>query len=130
LNFHNDNQLKPPPRWNLLIINKLVSAYKLWDNFKDHFPKKYKSLVIKIDALLIEILELFFAASKLSGQRKLPILNKASGKLDISKFFFQFAWDLKILDNKKYILIAKGLVEIGKMLGNWLKSVEKQTLPK
>jgi len=75
-------------------------------------------------------LELFFAASKLSGQRKLPILNKASGKLDISKFFFQFAWDLKILDNKKYILIAKGLVEIGKMLGNWLKSVEKQTLPK
>ncbi len=86
--------------------------------------------MIKIDSLLIEILELLFVASKLNKEHKLPILNKTSGKLDILKFFLQFSWDLKALDEKKYILISKNLVEVGKMLGSWIKAAEKQTLPR
>ncbi|OGY62463.1 MAG: hypothetical protein A2745_03265 [Candidatus Harrisonbacteria bacterium RIFCSPHIGHO2_01_FULL_44_13] len=87
-------------------------------------------MTIKIDSLLIDTLSLFFTASRLNKNRKLPLLNSASEKIDLLKFFLQFIWELKVLDNKKYILLSKDVIVVGKMLGNWIKSVEKQTLPK
>jgi hypothetical protein len=40
------------------------------------------------------------------------------------KFFLQVAWEIKALDNKKYIRLSEKLDEIGKMLGGWLKSIK------
>lgn len=37
------------------------------------------------------------------------------------KFFLRVAWEIKSLDNKKYIIISEHLEEIGKMLGGWQK---------
>ena len=37
------------------------------------------------------------------------------------KFFLQIAWGIGALDDKKYVAISKYLIEIGKMLGGWIK---------
>jgi len=66
-----------------------------------------------------------FIAGYLNKEQKLPVLQKSSGKLDLLKFFLQMSWEMKILDNKKYILISGHLDEIGKMLGGWLRGLQK-----
>ena len=55
---------------------------------------------------------------------KLISLKNASLKLDLLKFFLQISWEIKSLDNKKYIKLSEKLNEIGKMLGGWIKSLK------
>lgn len=45
------------------------------------------------------------------------------------KFFLQIAWEIKALDNKKYIMLSECLNEIGRMLGGWIKGLKSKTLP-
>jgi len=90
-----------------------------------HFPKTSRyTLGIKIDGLFIEITELFFTAAHLNKEQKLPFVQKAAVKLDLLKFFLQISWEIKTLDNRKYLAISTPLSEIGKMLGGWIKAIK------
>ena len=77
----------------------------------------------------MDTLELLFIASSLPRSQKFPVLRKTSGKLDLLKFFLQIAWELKLLDNKKYAALSEPLHDIGRMLGGWIKNVEKEAPP-
>lgn len=79
----------------------------------------------KISSLFTDILELAFIANFLPRNQKLPYVIKASGKLDLLKFFLQISWEVKALDNKKYAVLSEKLNEIGGMIGNWIKSLSK-----
>ena len=35
-------------------------------------------------------------------------------------------WELKLLDNKKYISVSAPLIEVGKMLGGWQRQLIKE----
>jgi hypothetical protein len=95
-----------------------------------HFPQTSRhTLGSKIDSLFIETTELVLKASYLTKQEKLILINRASLKLDLLKFFLQVSWEIKALDNKKYILLSEKINEIGKMIGGWIKQLEK-TPPK
>ena len=110
------------------IIQRFISVYKLWDELRNNFPKKSRyTLGTKIDELFLDTIELLFMAGSLNRVQKLPILQKASGRLDVLKFFIQLTWELKIFDNKKYTLLSEPLNDIGKMLGGWIKNIEKET---
>ena len=110
------------------IIQRFISVYKLWDEFKNHFPKKSRYAIgTKIDSLFLDTIEFLFIASYLGKEQKLPILQKAGGKLDLLKFFLQISWELKVLDNKKYTVLSEQLNEIGKMLGGWIRQFIKET---
>lgn len=90
-------------------------------------PKDYRySLGTKIDRSLIEIAELLFLASYLSKEQKLPYLRKATTRLDLAKFFLHILWDVKALDNKKYVILSEQFEMIGKMLGGWTKGIESK----
>ncbi|MBI2035176.1 MAG: four helix bundle protein [Candidatus Liptonbacteria bacterium] len=107
-----------------------MAAYKLWQEFLAHFPKNSKyTLGEKIDVLFIEILEVIFIASYLGRDKKSPYIEKARTKLDSLKFFLQIAWEVKALPNKHYIALSRPLEEIGKMLGGWLKQLNRENLP-
>ena len=71
----------------------------------------------------MEIIEYIFIASHLPKNQKLPYLQKASAKLDLLKFFLQISWEIKSLDNKKYIILFEHLDEIGRMLGGWQRQL-------
>lgn len=46
--------------------------------------------------------------------------------MDLLKFFLQIAWELKALDNKKYLALSAPLIEVGKMLGGWRKQLTNE----
>jgi hypothetical protein len=60
---------------------------------------------------------------------KLAIIQRASIKLDAAKFLLQIAWELKAIDNKKFVAVSAQLVEVGKMLGGWERQLIKETPP-
>jgi len=77
-----------------------------------------------VDILFIEIIENIFIAQHKNKEQKLIYLNKSSDKLDLLKFLLQISWEIKALDNKKYILLSQKLNEIGRMLGGWQKQTQ------
>lgn len=84
----------------------------------------------KIDALFLEAIELIVLASYSKPIDKHNLIVRASGKLDLVKFFLKLAWEMKLLDDKKYLAISTPLEETGKMLGGWLKQAERILNPK
>ena len=93
-----------------------------------HIPKDARyTLGGKIDSSLIETIEAIFVASFLAREKKLPYVERAAMKLDLAKFFLQIAWEIKALDNKKYVLISEQLSEIGRMLGGWLRQLTSRS---
>lgn len=120
--------LSYPPPSTLPIITRLVQAYKLWQDIIQHLPKKSRfTLGAKIDSTFIEVIELIFIAGSQTRNEKLPYLQRAVSKFDLLKLFFQISWEIKALDNNKYILISGSLNEIGRMLGGWHKNLLKET---
>lgn len=112
------------------IIQKFITVYKFWYEIRNNAPKRSRyTLAAKVDFLFVDTIELLFMASTLGQEQKYPILIKASGKLDLLKFFLQISWEVKILDNKKYISLSENLNQIGKMLGGWIKGTQKKTFP-
>ena len=110
------------------VIQRFIAVYKIWDELRNNFPKKSRyKLGVKIDELFLDTIELLFMAGSLGRAHKLPALQKASGKLDLLKFFMQMSWEIKILNDKKYIILSSHLSEIGKMLGGWKKHIENKT---
>jgi len=108
-------------------LQKLVAAYKIWQAYLPHFPKTSRyTLGEKIDSLFVEIIEYIVIASYLSRQKKLPYIKKGIIKLDVLKFFLQVAWEIKVLDNKKFIELSEKLLEIGRMLGGWNKQLNRE----
>lgn len=133
LNFHNNDNspIKSSTHTHtqvLPITQKFVAVYKVWDELRNNFPKKSRyTLGTKIDDLLLGTIELLFIAGTLARTQKLPVLQRASGKLDLLKFFLQLSWELKVLDNKKYAALSGPLNDIGKMLGGWMRQFIKET---
>lgn len=69
-------------------------------------------------------------ASFLVAQEKLPYIRIAIRKMDTLKILLMVLWEMKSLENKKYIALSAKLNDIGKMLGGWQGQIKKKTLPK
>ena len=120
----------PPPQLSpsLPILQKASSAYKLWHETLQHFPRLERFTIgVKIDGLFSEVLEYLLLAGYSAKAQKLPIVQRATTKLDAVKFFVNIAWELKALDSKKYLGLSEPLTEIGRMLGGWRKQLENNT---
>ena len=79
---------------------------------------------MKIDGFFVDLIESLIKTSYASKEQKAVMLADVSIKLDTLKFFIHLAWDMKILDHKKYSVISSPLHEIGRMIGGWKKSVQ------
>ena len=78
----------------------------------------------KIDCLFTDTIEFILLAGYAAKPQKTALVQRASTKLDALKFFLQIAWELKALDNKKYLRLSEPLGEVGKMLGGWRKQLQ------
>lgn len=114
---------------NLTLISKLNETYKLWQGYLLHFPKTSRfTLGQEIDNFFIKIIENIYQANYAEGQQKLPLLEEASSKLELLRFFLKISWEIEAVDNNKYSALSKYLDEIGRMLGRWISNL-KQKLP-
>jgi hypothetical protein len=119
--------IKITNRATLPILQRFTAAYKLWYGILPNVSKMSRyTLGEKVDGLFLEIMELLYVASFLPKEQKSPYLQEAIGKLDMLKFFLQLGWEIKVLDNTKYVALSEPLDEVGRMLGGWLRQV---TLP-
>lgn len=102
----------------------------MWYSFLTLVPKTHRySLGQKIDTLFIEALEAITVATFLLPEEKLPYVKHAIRKMDTLKVLLVLLWELKSLDNKKYLALSIKLDEVGRMLGGWQGQLKKKTLP-
>ena len=50
------------------------------------------------------------------------MIRKDSDKTDLLKYLARFTYETKSINLKSYILLEEKILEIGKMLGGWIKS--------
>lgn len=120
--FHNDSEFGKL-NLDIPVFQKTYDLYKSFYSLVLDFPKKDRYTIgQRIENTILDILENIIAASQLSKLEKVPTLQKASIKLDVLKILIRCCKDLKIIDNKKYLTFESQIIEIGKMLGGWIKA--------
>ncbi|MFA4880358.1 MAG: four helix bundle protein [Candidatus Doudnabacteria bacterium] len=106
------------------IFKKIYELYRNFRSFRNSIPKQDRyTLWQKCENILMETLENILLASQISKAEKLPVLEKASLKLNSFRIFVRLAKEVKVIDGKKYVLLQENTDEIGRMLGGWIKSV-------
>ena len=133
MNIPKSQSRQTPPignvdRNDIPILQKVAVAYTQWHTAMRQMEKLSRyTLGAKIDLLFTDTLELILYAAYANRKQKFLAVQKASTKLDALKFFLQIAWQMNVLDHKTYARISAPLEEIGRMLGGWLKHVEKDS---
>lgn len=108
----------------ITVIQKSYDLYRLTYEYTKKFPKSDKyALGEKIKTIILDILELLLEAEIAKREWKAPILEKTSRKLDLLKLLTRLSNDIEILDDKKYLTLSEQLLEIGRMIGGWLRAV-------
>jgi len=106
------------------LAHRFFELYKLFHQYCQKFPKQEKySLGEKIESLILELLELTFNALSRPKNEKLLVVRKISSKNDLLKILIRLCYEIKLIDQKKYIRIQEYLQEIGEMIGGWLNSL-------
>ena len=95
----------------------------LYNSIK-YFPKRDQyTLGIRLEAMALEILELSLLAKTKIGTSRMLILNKIDIKLKILRLFVRVSYNNEILSQSRYISAEEKLLEIGRMLGGWIKKL-------
>ena len=116
--------ITPPPRdpvFDISIIHKTYEFFVLLYSATQHFPKKDRyTLGQKCEQLTLELLELLLSANAAGSER--PVLQKqADLKLKILKTVIRLAFDVRAIDQRRYLSLEGSIIEIGRMLGGWIK---------
>ena len=82
-------------------------------------------IYLKLEDIILKILDLSLTASFEYRQNKLPLLYSSRIKIEVLKRMFQIAHEINIIDRKKYIELEFGLIEISKMTNGWIKYLKE-----
>jgi len=110
----------------LPLFHKLYDFYLVLYGYTKSFPKKDRyTLGVKLENLVLEMLELILLAITKQKPSRILILNKVSTKANLLKILIRLAKDVKAINLKQYLALEGRLQEIGKMTGGWLKDLKK-----
>lgn len=85
-----------------------------------NFPKDQRFLLAdRIERILLDTLEMLIEAVYSKDRR--GILIKINLKLDVLRFMMRIAKDMKYINVKAYDFFCQSVLEIGKMVGGWMK---------
>ena len=105
----------------------MKSVYLVWHKIHVILPQINRyTLGNRIDKLFIEIIENIATASFLAKEEKVPYVRLSIRKLDTLKILLMILWEIKSIENNKYISLSIPLEEIGRMLGGWIKGIESK----
>lgn len=107
------------------ILKVTYDFYREFYYFLKTFPRPDRYVLgQKCESNVLEILELILMASQIPKSEKLPLLKKASVKVNVLRVLIRLAKEIKALDAKKYVVSQEHLDKIGRMLGGWIKSTK------
>lgn len=94
----------------------------------DKFPRAQKFLIgDRIQTTALDIMEHLVEAAY--SREKLTILNRVNLQLEKLRYLFRLAFDLRLMDMRRYEFSARALDEIGRMVGGWLKAGHASKIP-
>lgn len=106
------------------IIQKVYDFYRELYLTIEKMPKKDKyTLGEKLQKTILELLELLIIANY-SKTNKVSVLHRASVKVDMLKIFIRLTYEIKAMNEKKYLFLEEILQNIGRMLGGWIRSLK------
>ena len=131
-NFAHSFERTPPPTISqpklIPVVLSLKESYGIWQQYLTDFPKSTRfTLGSKIDDVLLAAIEYCFLASYSAGSDKQIFVDRGIARVDLIKLLLQLAWDIKALDDKKYIHLSNQLGKIGQMLGGWRRQIVSKT---
>lgn len=113
--------------FDIPIFRKAYDLYKTFYSYRDSVTKQDRYTIWqRCDNIILDILENILLASQIYKADKLPVLEKASIKLNFLRVFFRLMKEVKTIDNKKYVALQELVDEIGRMLGGWIKSTKER----
>lgn len=108
----------------LKILQKVYDMTKYGYNALKQFPKSEKfALAADIKRCMHLILERTIEANK--KYYKKTTLQELDVEIAKLKAYLRLSFELGYLPQKKYEIWSKLVVEIGKMLGGWMKSIQR-----
>jgi hypothetical protein len=108
------------------ILKKSYDLYKTFHEYRTLVPKQNRYTVYeRCEHAILDILEYLLEAGYGKYVRKQEMLESASIKLNLIRFFIRLMKDTKTLDSKKYLALQLQIDEIGRMLGGWIRSAVK-----
>ena len=111
--------------FDIPIFKKAYDLYKTFYGYRSVVPKQDRYTIWqRSESLILDVLEGVLLASQTVKSDKLPILEKASVKLNFLRIFVRLMKETKVVDNKEYVVLQGLIDEIGRMLGGWIRSVK------
>ena len=112
--------------FDIPIFKKAYDLYKRFHQFRSSISKQDRyTIFLKCENVILEVIEGILEASQLSKDKKLPILEKVSLKLNFLRVFIRLMKDVKSINLKNYASMEESVDEIGRMLGGWIKSTKE-----
>ncbi len=110
---------------NMLIIKKGYDFTKWLLHHTGKYPKSYRfSVASRLENAVLEFVELMTIANM--RRDKIPALKKADEALARIRLLFRLSYEMQFINLKSYEFGSRQMVELGRMLGGWLKSPTKQ----
>lgn len=110
---------------DIAIIHKTYDFYLKLYNTVTTIPKKDRFTIgARCENLSLEIMEKLYEANVNYGQNRLIILQNIDTKLKVLQALVKALFEVKAISDNKFLLLSERLVEIGRMLGGWIKTTK------
>lgn len=105
------------------ILKKSYDLYLTFHQYRRVVPKIERfTLYERCENAILDMVEAILEAGYSKSAQKMPILEHASVKLNIVRFFIRLLKETRSIDIKKYTMLQEMVDEIGRMLGGWIRS--------
>ncbi|TSA44305.1 diversity-generating retroelement protein Avd [bacterium] len=105
------------------ILKKAYDLYRIFHTYRRVVPKAERfTLYERCENAILDTIEAILEAGYSKSAQKLLVLERASVKLNIVRFFVRLLKETHSIDMKKYTMLQEMVDEIGRMLGGWIRS--------
>lgn len=109
------------------IIHKTYDLYRALHELERTIPKMERFTVWqRSQNLCLDILQGLLSIGYQAPERRADGLLRIAPLVDMLRVFLRLSFDVKAVNQKKYIALQEALDEIGRMLGGWIKSARQK----
>ena len=106
------------------VINFIRELLIASDKVLENYPKSELELKNRIRNNSYDLLELAYEANSVGDlEYKKKLIFEILAKIKVIDFLFNFSYDKKIMNEKKYYMLSRRIDEIAKFTNGWLKSL-------
>lgn len=112
---------------SLPIIVHIKKVYRTLYLLGNRLPKREKLGIHKeIENILLEILKDSIEAALISRDKKSSVLQQMRRNTEVVKHLVRLEHEMKIITEKEYTNVVRGLEDVSMMANGWLKSITQK----